>query len=87
MLALDRDFNDDQLDDAQQEAAQHATTPEFGTTNDDFAAIEPDVEVAAHIGDQPDAAEGKETVSDGRAPPACWRRGDFPPHGPVRRTV
>ena len=75
------------MDEAQQEAEQQPPTPQFGITNDDFAAIEPGVDEAAYIGDQPTAAEYKEIVSDGRAPGTGWRRDDFPPNGPVRRTV
>ena len=45
--------------------------PQFGDeTNTDFAPIESDVEEAAHVGDQPTAAESREIVSDSRAPPA-----------------
>ena len=58
-----------------------------GYADEDFAAVEPDVEEAAHVGDQPTAAEGREIVSDGRAPPAGWRRNDFPQQGLVRHTV
>ena len=78
MMAIDPDTGpDDSVD-----------TPDTqGPANDDFVAIEPDVEEVAHLGKQPAAAEAGELVSDGRAPPAGWRRDDFPPQGPVRRTV
>ena len=39
--------------------------------NTDFSAVEPDVDEAAFIGDQPSAAESCEIVCDG------WRRNDF----------
>ena len=56
-----------------------ANTPNtHGYANDNFAAVEPDVEEAAHLGDPPSAAEAGEIVSDGCAPPAGWRRDNFP---------
>ena len=58
-----------------------------GTNNYDFAVVEPDVEEAAHVGDQPTAAKDKEIFTDGRAPPAGWRRDDFRRNGPIRRPV
>ena len=53
----------------------------------DFAAVEPDVVDVAELGNLPAADEAAEIMSDGRAPPTGWRRDDFPPNGPVRRTV
>ena len=65
-----------------------ANTPDTqGYANDDFAAVEADIDEAAHAGDRPTSAKGREIVSDGRAPLAGLRRDDFPPQGPVRRTV
>ena len=78
MMAIDPDTRPDHPVD----------TPDAqGPANDDFAAIEPDGEEVVHLGNQPSAAEAGELISDGHAPPAGWRRDDFPPQGPVRRTV
>ena len=66
-------FSDDALDTPGTQGHDDANTPDTqGYANDDFAAVEPDVDEAAHVGDRPMAAEGKEMVSDGRAPRAGW---------------
>ena len=90
-MSIDPDTGSDDVADTpgtQGHDDDYANTPDtHGYSNDDFAAVEHDVEEAAHLGDQPSAAEAGEIFSDGRAPPAGWRRDDFPLQGPVRRIV
>ena len=56
-------------------------------SNTDFSSVEPDVEEAANIGHTLTAAEKREIVCDGRAPPSGWRQDDFGSNGVVRHTV
>ena len=83
MMAIDPDIGPEGPDDEPdvQEAANEVILAH------DFAAVEPDVADVAELGSFPAADEAAEIISDGRAPPTGWRRDDFPPDGPVRRTV
>ena len=87
MMALDPDNENDDDDNNDDPNATPVLHEDGDGINADYDAVEPDVADAATLGDQPTAAEEKEIVTDGRAPPTGWRRDDFPLSGPVRRTV
>ena len=59
MKSIDPDTgSDDAADKRGTQGHDDANTPDtHGYANDDFVAVEPDVEEAARIGDQPTAAE------------------------------
>ena len=91
-MAIDPDIEDAQLSaDDQPPQFGDNQSPQLVTTHDsantDFAAVEPDVDEAAFIGETPSAAERREIVCDGRAPLAGWRSDDFGSGGIIRRFV
>ena len=85
MLALDPDNAPDEAESSEDDKELEPGGPPEWYLND-FEPLEPDVAEVASLGVQPTPVEAGELMSNSRAPPA-WKRDDFPPKGPVRRSV